>query len=256
MGNAINWKVFFVLLAASVAASFSVLPFVVAILPAVSEVFTPALLVAQLIQTLVIFSISIFVGMYLAKRVGFGLPVLEAALEGNRLNRPPRIKLALSIGLGILAALMIVLLSLPFWDISVTLLRAEMSIPMWKGFLASFYGGIAEEILCRLFLMTLLVWISSKIKKTHDGGPTKTGIWVAIVLSSIVFGLGHVPITSEIIALSPAVAGRAVLLNVVAGIIFGWLYQKYGLESAMVSHFSCDIVLHVAAPLIASAFVY
>jgi membrane protease YdiL (CAAX protease family) len=29
------------------------------------------------------------------------------------------------------------------------------------------------------------------------------------------------------------------------GIAFGWLYFKYGLESAMVAHFSADIVIHV-----------
>ena len=50
-------------------------------------------------------------------------------------------------------------------------------------------------------------------------------------------------------ALTPMVIVRAIVLNAVGGIIFGWLYWKKGLESAMISHFSADIVLHVIVPL-------
>ena len=31
--------------------------------------------------------------------------------------------------------------------------------------------------------------------------------------------------------------------------MFGWLYQKHGIESAMIVHFSADIVLHVLMAL-------
>jgi membrane protease YdiL (CAAX protease family) len=246
---------FFLLLAASVIASLLVLPFALGLSPALSQALTPGILLAQIVQTLILFSIAVFVGLYLAKRVGFSLPILEAALEGKKLGGHLKFILGLSIGMGVFAAILIVLFSLMFWSISRTLLSVEMSIPIWKAFLASFYGGIAEEILFRLFLMTLLVWISSKIKKTPDGRPTTIGIWVSIFLSSVLFGLGHLPITGDLIPMSPTVVARALLLNGVAGIIFGWLYQKYGLESAMVSHFSCDITLHVAVPLVASLLV-
>src|SRR5262249_40232129 len=159
--------------------------------------------------------------------------------------------LGVSLGMGILAGVLVILLSLMFWHISLALLKVEMSIPAWKGLLACFYGAIAEEVFCPLFLMTFFVWISSKFKKAPDGRPTIIGLWVSIVLSSILFGLGHLPITGDLIGMSATVAVRAVLLSGVAGTIFGWLYQKYGLESAMISHFSCDITLHVVTPLVA-----
>jgi hypothetical protein len=41
-------------------------------------------------------------------------------------------------------------------------------------------------------------------------------------------------------------------LNGLLGVGFGWLYWKYGLESAMLGHFSADIVLHVLPPLLAT----
>ena len=49
--------------------------------------------------------------------------------------------------------------------------------------------------------------------------------------------------------LDTVVVLRTLLLNGIAGVVFGWLYWKRGLEMAMLSHFSADIVLHVIAPL-------
>jgi membrane protease YdiL (CAAX protease family) len=50
--------------------------------------------------------------------------------------------------------------------------------------------------------------------------------------------------------ITPPVILRAVLLNGIGGVVFGWLFFKKGLEFAMISHFSLDIVLHVFLPLL------
>ncbi|PKL71234.1 MAG: CPBP family intramembrane metalloprotease, partial [Methanobacteriales archaeon HGW-Methanobacteriales-2] len=57
------------------------------------------------------------------------------------------------------------------------------------------------------------------------------------------------------ITITPMVIARAIVLNGIGAIIFGWLYWKKGLESAMISHFSADIVLHVMFPLILSSLI-
>jgi len=103
--------------------------------------------------------------------------------------------------------------------------------------------------------MTVIVWIFYKIKKTPEGKPTTIGISLAIIITAILFGIGHLPITGSIIAITPLVIARAIVLNGIGAIIFGWLYWKKGLESAMISHFSADIVLHVLFPLILSSFI-
>jgi membrane protease YdiL (CAAX protease family) len=254
MKKIINWKLFFILLAASLITTLLVLPFTLALSPALSKIFTPAIFIGQMVQTLVIFSIAIFFGLLLSERLGFGLPVLEGLLKGKYQGSYLKSILGLSVGMGILSGILIILLSLLFLPLSITLLKAEMSVATWKGFLASFYGGIGEELLFRLFLMTLFIWIFSKIKKTQTGHPTNTSIWLSIILSSVLFGLGHLGITGDLVAITPTVIIRAVLLNGVS-IIFGWLYWKKGLESAIIAHFSADIVLHVITPLIASLFI-
>ncbi|ADZ09441.1 Abortive infection protein [Methanobacterium lacus] len=248
MNTNINWKLFGILLIASIISAVLVLPYTLALSPGLAAVFTPFVLIAQMIQTLVIFSVAIFLGLILAKRVGFSLPILEGWLEGREVGSYFRSILGISIGLGLLSGVLIVVLSLFFTPVTATFQNVELSIPLWKGFLASFYGGISEEIVMRLFLMTLIVWIIFKIKKTEDGKPNSLGIWIAIVLSAVIFGLGHLPITGSITSITPLIIGRAVLLNGVGGIVFGWLYWKKGLESAMMGHFSADIVLHVIYP--------
>jgi membrane protease YdiL (CAAX protease family) len=250
MKYSINWKLFFILLIASVIASLLILPYELTLSSALARVFTPVILVEQLIQTIIEFSFAIFIGLYLAKRVGFGLPVLEDWLEGKEIKGYLKSILGISIGLGVLAGILIILLNFLFTPVSSVFLNADNTVPAWQGFLASFYGGIGEEILFRLFVMTLIIWIFFKIKKTAEGKPTTIGIWLAIIISAVIFGLGHLPITGNITIITPIIVARVILLNGVAGIIFGWLYWKKGLESAMISHFSLDIILHVIFPLI------
>ncbi len=43
---------------------------------------------------------------------------------------------------------------------------------------------------------------------------------------------------------------RTIMLNGLAGLAFGWLYWRRGLEAAMVSHGAVALILHVAVPAI------
>jgi len=255
----INWKLFFILLAASAVGVVLVAPYQLATLPE-HITLTPALLLAALIQNLVLFGIAIFFGLLLSKRVGMGLPILEGALEGKPWRGALLSLLPISVGIGAAGGALVVLLDLPFEKFSsINLLSAHTPV-WWKGLLASFYGGIAEELLCRLFLVSLFVWITTKIIKTPDGArwgigsPTDFGVWLSIVLAAVLFGLGHLPATAAVTAITPLVVVRAVLLNGVLGVAFGWLYWKKGLESAMIAHFSSDIVLHVLTAALAALF--
>ncbi|WP_018759580.1 CPBP family intramembrane glutamic endopeptidase [Paenibacillus terrigena] len=211
---------------------------------------------AQIAQTLVLSALASFFGLILARRIGFGAPILEEITGGEKRKDYLKSILGSSVLWGILGGLLVVLLCIPFWNMSVELMKAEMAVPIWKSALAIFYGGTAEEILFRLFLMTLLVWITSKIKKAKDGGPTKIGVWLAIIITGVIFGLGHLGITNALTAVTGDVILRAILLNGSLSIIYGWLYWKKGLESAMIAHFSTDIVLHILIPhVIAPLFI-
>jgi len=265
MKNIINWKLFFILFAACVIGSMLVLPYSLSLTSAGLEYPLWLIILSAAANGIIMFAVVTFLGLLLSKKIGLAnggqktsglrLPILEGIL--NKENKAKEFKALLlpSICLGVLAGGLIIVLSIPFNNAIPEFKNMEVLVPAWKGFLASFYGGIAEEVLLRLFLMSLLVWIGFKIKKASDGSPTAVGVWIAIILSSVLFGIGHLPATAQIVEeLNAVVIARALVLNGIAGIAFGWLYWKKGLESAMIAHFSTDIVLHVITPLVITYF--
>jgi membrane protease YdiL (CAAX protease family) len=216
------------------------------------------LIATALLQTGVMFAIVIFAGMFFASRVGLGAPILDAASRGDSVGEKVRDILPFSILLG--GAGTLVLLGLEFFVFQPALVKqfGEAAAPLnlrtgspaaWKGLLASFYGGIAEEVLLRLFVMSLLVWLGRFLSKTAEGQPTAAVVWIANILAAVLFGLGHLPAVTTIVPMTALVIAREVVLNGLLGVIFGWLYWKRGLEAAMISHFSADLVLHVLLAL-------
>lgn len=251
--NVINWKLFFILLISCVVTSILVLPYTLSISNLPSQKL-PRLALAQSFESIVEFSIAILIGLYLMRKVGFDLPILNAWLAGKKdeAKRNLRSILRLSVGLGVLATALITVLSLLYVPFHSLVQQSGVSVPLWQSFLAIFYGGVGEETLFRLFLMTLLVWISFKIKKTSSGKPTSLGIWLAIIISAIIFGLGHLPVASTYVSINTTTITEAIVNNGIVGIICGWLYWKKGFESAMIAHFSADVVLHLIVPFILS----
>lgn len=256
------WKVFFILWAASIFGFVALLPYVLALqaetLASIQlPIPLPLLLLIQTIQNAVLFAIVILIGLLVAKRIGLGLPILEAKLAGESVAHRFRSILLPSIILGVVASIAIIALDqfvfapgLVAQLGSADALKLQNATPAaWQGLLASFYGGINEEILLRLFLLTLLAWLGKFIHHTPEGRPTLVVLWVANILAAIIFGLGHLPATAGLMELTPLVITRAIVLNGLAGVAFGYLYWTRGLEAAMLSHFSADIVLHVLTAL-------
>jgi hypothetical protein len=205
------------------------------------------LLLIGTVQNLLLFAGVTALGLWLGGKVGLGAPVLQAWLAGDpEAPRRFRASLSLAIGLGVAVAVVILPLErLVFAPLLPEALRAIPAPPRWQGFLASFYGGINEELLMRLGLMTLLVWVGAKL--TRRERPEPVVVWAANVLAALLFGAGHLPTLAALAPLTGMVVMRTLLLNAIAGVLFGWLYWRRGLLAAMASHFSADIVLHVIA---------
>jgi len=262
MKTLINWKVFLILWIASIFAVIAVLPYSFALqsdtLQRLNLVISPPMLIAIVLQSSIMFAIAIFGGLFFASRVGLGTPILDSATRGEPIADKIRAILPLSIILGVIGTLIILGLEVFFFQPAMikdlgdaaNALNLQTSQPAaWKGFLASFYGGIAEEILLRLFVMSFFVWLGHFVSKTAEGKPTAAVIWIANILAAVLFGLGHLPALAPLVPLTSIVIVRTIVLNGLLGIVFGWLYWKRGLEAAMISHFSADLVLHVLLAL-------
>lgn len=258
MKTIINWRVFFILWIAAILSSIAILPYALELQGSAIEsldlpIALPVLITLQIVQGAILFAIIIFGGMFFASRVGLGTPILDSVTRGEPAADKIRAILPISIGLGVLAGVLIIGIDLllqpallrELGDSASSLASQDIRPAAWKGFLASFYGGIAEEIQLRLLVMSFFAWLGRFVSKTAEGKPTNTVFWIANILAAVLFGLGHLPATATFLPITPLVVTRAILLNGIGGVIFGWLYWKRGLESAMVSHFSADIVLHV-----------
>ena len=97
-------------------------------------------------------------------------------------------------------------------------------------------GGVIEEVMMRLFFMSLLVLIISKLFcKKGKGIPTIVFV-CANILSALLFAAGHLPGTMAMTTLTPLILFRCFLLNGGFGLCFGYLYRKYGIGYAMLAH--------------------
>jgi len=250
----LNWKLFHILFAAALVSSVLVLPYALNMVVdnlAELPLPLPLLLAISVAQAAILFGVAIIVGLILAPRVSLGVPLLETLVEGRRPPIELRSYLTISVGAGVLAGVLIIAGDYMFFLLGSPLTLFTADLPAWwRGLLAAFYGGIAEEVLMRLFLMTLLVWIFSKIVKTGANQPPAMLMWTSIVIAAAIFGILHLPATAAITPLTDLVVVRALVLNALGGIIFGLLYWKKGLESAMIAHFTADIVLHVILQLL------
>ena len=263
MKNIIIWKVFWILLIAAIIATILLLPYALEVQSSAIDLTKlpipwPLVLTLQVVQNAILFAIAIFGGLFFAGRVGLGAPILDSASRGEPVADRVRALLPLSVILGVVTTLVVLGLEIFYFQPAMAkelgetaaALNLETSQPAaWKGFLASFYGGIAEEILLRLFVMSFLVWLGRFLSKTADGRPTNPIFWIANILAAVLFGLGHLPTVALLVPLTAIVVMRTVVLNGLIGMVCGWLYWKRGLEAAMISHFSADLVLHVLLAL-------
>ena len=97
-------------------------------------------------------------------------------------------------------------------------------------------GGGIEEVMMRLFFMSLIVLIISLLFYRH-AEEVPAGVFVtANIISALLFAAGHIPATMAMTELTPLLLVRCFLLNGGYGLCFGHLYRKYGIVYAMIAH--------------------
>ncbi|MDH4138047.1 MAG: hypothetical protein OEW09_15215, partial [Anaerolineae bacterium] len=186
-----NWRLLAILVAAILVGVILVTPYSLA-LQGESLKMSPALLIGWVVGTAQ-FGIIAAIGLAVAGRIGLGLPFLESWLAGRPDWLRVRKFVLLAILTGVFVGIVIVGLdAVVFLPRMPELMQSGLGAPpVWAGFLASFYGGITEEILMRLFMLSLFAWIGRFVNRTPEGRPGMGALWVANVLAAVLFGLGH-----------------------------------------------------------------
>ncbi|MDI1434063.1 CPBP family glutamic-type intramembrane protease [Polyangium sorediatum] len=254
-----SWRTFGVLFGMGVLGNLGLLPILVPQLRQITEhagtagPSLPVLVVASLIQPLLLVGLAVATGIRLAPPLNLRSHI--AAWAGGEPQPEPRFRsqVRIAVGLGILAALGIVALDhflLPSLGEAGKNLRILQKQPVWSTIAAVLYGGMNEELLMRWGLATFFAWGIGKIRRA-PGSPTTGVMWTAILLSALVFAAGHLPAVMALgLPLSGPVIARTLVLNAFAGVIFGWLYFRRSLESAMLAHATVHVTWAVLSHLV------
>ena len=248
-----NWRLFGILLGMVAFGLLALIPYGLALEGKTFSAEIVPQLLPQFISQVLLYAILIGVGLKLGQKMGLGAPLITSWLEGEKPSTTAKaigMVVLVGLGAGLLMILLDVYIFTPQLATQLQALGESVRPSAWQGFLASFYGGIVEEVMTRLFLLTLLVWLGSKLSRTQDGKPAPIVMWIAILIAGLIFGIGHLPTAAAMgVQLSPLYILRTLALNAV-GILYGWLYWKRSLESAMLAHFSTDIVVHVLGAIL------
>jgi hypothetical protein len=206
----------------------------------------------SLVQPTLLMAAGVAIGLRLAPRLGLRSYVAEAVVSNTSVWQALKPQVPLAVALGIAQILVV-------WPIELTF-RPHMG-EAWRRFereeeamggagtqlvAGLLYGGITEELMVRWGLMSLVAWLIWRFGGGGSDTPPRASVmWVAIVITAVVFGLGHLPAASAFVPLSTVIVVRIVLLNAIAGVAFGWLFWRRSLEAAMVAHASGHGVLFI-----------
>ena len=174
------------------------------------------------------------VGIVIASRIGLWKD------ERSITARP----LAISVVISVFGGLLMILPDILFFSgYSDAIAESYAAKPGAAYILASAtYGAIIEEVMLRLFAMSLVAFLLHKLAKEGDGAPSEAVLIGANLISALLFAAGHLPATVIMIGSSPLIILRCFLINGGLGLAFGYLYRKHGLRYSMIAHGGCHVV--------------
>jgi membrane protease YdiL (CAAX protease family) len=179
-----------------------------------------ALLAAEIVIVLLIWA-----GLWLGERNGLG----------SRIPSLRRAGLALLIGF---VTGGVVLVLLPLAGLQSRLIK-EASVPLWKWLIIAFDSAILEEIIFRLFAVSLVVWVLARFIRRQPA------IWTALIISALLFGAAHL---SRWMDAGPVVIAAVIIVNGLIAIVLGLMYVKWSIEAAILGHFAGDVMVHIIGP--------
>lgn len=250
------WKIFWVLTGAAVVGYLAVLPYLFQSFGKVLGVgelpmSVPVFVLVQLMQAMILFGLVVGVGLILAQKVGLPMPLLTRWFYHDESQRAAGFLrgaalIGLATGAVVVAVFVVAFLRyLPAWP-------SEAAVPIWKRLLACVYGAVDEELLLRLFLLSLVLWLVQIVTRT-DLRTASAGFWVANILVALIFAAAHLPAAKALMPLTPVVIAAVMTMNSLAGFVFGYLAWTRGIEAAIAAHFASDLVLHLVGPMFTPA---
>ena len=174
------------------------------------------------------------IGIFLAKRIGLWQ-------DERKITKKP---LLITLLVAVMGGLGMILPDVLFFGrYSTAIMESYSAKPTIPYLLATVsYGAVIEEVMLRLFFMSLLAFLLHKLLCKEQKQPPTWILITANLLSALLFAASHLPTTILLLGNSPLLIFRCFLLNGSLGLLFGWLYRRLGLRYAMIAHGGCHLV--------------
>lgn len=204
----------------------------------------PVMIAAAAFQIGLITTVLSWIGLKLTERTGLTLPLLKTWLLEKKKPVIDRTALKVAVIGGAMGSLLLVATDVFLFQPRIPKIGNGEGVVWWKAVLGGvFYGGIVEEVMVRLFLMTLIVWVLSFIFRKNSNTIPLSFYWIGITLAALIFSAGHLPATEALYGeLTALLILRSFMLNGILAVFFGYLFWKKGLEYAMIAHMMVHIV--------------
>ena len=227
-----------------VLSALPLIPQLLALQPAPPPLSIEIIQVISVAQSSVLLLLMVWLGSVFSPKARLTSPVISAIIrsEDAIAALKPQILPAL-IG-GIIGGVFIVIfLGILSGSLPADFLSAgeKLKLPWYTRIL---YGGITEELLIRWGLMSFIAWGAYRITQKNGADIAPHNYVLAIIISSLIFGLGHLPVASALTTtLTAPLITYIILGNAAFGIIAGYLYWKRGLECAMGAHMIAHLTM-------------
>ena len=236
----------------------------------------------------IVINLTVIVGLGLcaARSTGFGAPILENWLRGQPVRPHLRSVFVSALTVGVLIGLWSLVPNLPFLHPHRQSLHREgekllnssagakltefanrtSGPPLTSAKLAVSYAcqAIPGELTTRLFFLSGFIWVLMRITRTAADTASQTLLWIAILLTIAASAILYLTWQSIFDRLmSDAIGGislpnnpfwltvtRLLLKMVPAGIGFGWLYLRRGLESTIIASLIASAAGYAATTLL------
>ncbi len=156
---------------------------------------------------------------------------------------------ALGLGVGL------VILTIIRWAIEPALpsigarIAAAGLLPLWRRALIIYVAAVGEELLFRLLLLSLIAGVIARARRGPAAVPRSPECSTANAVAALAFAMVHMPAWRGVPGGGVLLLGSVVVLNMLGGLILGYVFISRGIVPAMVTHAGADCAVQMIGPL-------
>jgi hypothetical protein len=241
----------------------------------------PLMFAVEALQSVLVLTIAVGVGLAAAHALGLGAPILENLLSRQPVASHLRAMVVPVLLVGAAVGAVRTTAALPILQpnrnvsrefavkiasqplspqLQEKIRQTSSSVTLWSEAVSYVCGPLSGELIGRLFTVSGVAWLLAKVTGDRSRPPGRVVVLSAIVLATAVLTTLNIldlqetnrqlrAYLSDVLPNMPpdsawSLVVRHLFGSIPAGVGFGWLYVRYGLEAAVLGVFVAGFVGH------------